>query len=114
MNTCRKDFAAAALGSEIFALGGHDDDACQLDSVERLDLQTLRWSRGPNMRAERSALGAAVLEGELYALGGVGSEYDKLASVERFVPRAGVWVEGPAMETARSDFAAAVLGDAAR
>jgi len=69
MSTERSIFGVAAFGACLYAIGGRDDLAC-LDSVEKYNVSSNRWSQCASMRKRRGSVSVASLNGFIYALGG--------------------------------------------
>jgi N-acetylneuraminic acid mutarotase len=73
MLTARAGCAAAALGSELFVLGGEGNvDAVSgvFSEVEAYDPLTDSWSTHPPMKTPRHGTGAAAIDGVIYVPGG--------------------------------------------
>ena len=58
------------VGENIFVLGGRDGQYRALNTVRRLDLETLQWSKEARMKNKRASVSACVLSGYIYAIGG--------------------------------------------
>lgn len=73
----RMDLAAAAIGSEIYAIGGFLGDAgspsaqeLHVNTVEVYDVSQNLWNVGTPMQYNRSRLGAEAVSDKIYAMGG--------------------------------------------
>lgn len=58
----------AELGNSLFVIGGNDGTSF-LNSCERYDPLTNKWSYVPPMSRPRAGIGAAVVDGILYVAG---------------------------------------------
>ncbi|XP_062418177.1 kelch-like protein diablo [Pungitius pungitius] len=105
----RGKVAVAALGGQIYAVGGADHVRCY-SSVERYNPDTDSWSTDvAPLSSPRSGVSAVAMDGYLYAIGG----HDGVAAVsavERYDPRMNTWSKQRPMLSRRSGAAAAVLG----
>jgi hypothetical protein len=107
-----------AIGSDVYVIGGHDQNqGIGVTSVEwsRIDAggSLGKWSVAQPMQLGRYALATATYDRFLYALGGItGAEYT--ASVERTTRDAngalGVWTSTTALPYPLSNFSAATHG----
>lgn len=113
----RFNFGAAALGGQIYVVGGShgrsfdDHSRFTLDSAERYDPASRTWTMLPPMRMERSGcVAAAGADGRLYVFGGEDDD-QWFESCERYDPLTRRWEWLPGMNTARTGGSAAVLGN---
>merc|ERR1711972_911935 len=74
MRTPRTSATAAAVASQIYALGGFDGTTAQR-SVERYDIACAEWTTLPPMAWRRVGLASASLAGVVYAFGGRHNEH---------------------------------------
>ena len=112
----RSQFAAASLGSTVFALGGSTKNYLHgTNSVVTYDLANGRngsWKTGTNMTTARRAAAAAVLDEFIYVAGGMmwtGRTYYPLQTVERFKGGQSTWESIVDMNKGRSNFALIAL-----
>jgi hypothetical protein len=89
MPTVRSGLGLAALGAELYAVGGFDG-ASRFKSGEAYDpVMDSCWSRIANMTTERNDLGLAAVGAKLFATGGfMGPGALPLKSVEVYTPTA--------------------------
>lgn len=64
------DLGAAVLDDYVYVCGG-DDGTKHLNSVERYNPNTMKWSNVTAMNKRRSQVELVTLEGYIYAIGGV-------------------------------------------
>jgi hypothetical protein len=69
MPTAREHIAAAALGPQIYVLGGRVGSG-NLAAAERLDTRKGRWKKISKLRTPRSGFGAAAVGRSVVAIGG--------------------------------------------
>ncbi|XP_055845251.1 kelch-like protein 4 isoform X2 [Episyrphus balteatus] len=93
----RRKFFAACVIDNLLVLGGGDSGGRSTDEVECLDLQTLKWSRLPQMSMPRRWFALAELDGHLYAMGGIDSNWTN--SVEKYNFKTNTWTEMPPMNS---------------
>ena len=112
----RSQFAAASLGSTVFALGGSTKNYPHgTNSVVTYDLANGRnglWKTGASMTAARRNAAAAVLDEFIYVAGGMmwtGRSYYTLKTVERFKGGQSTWEKVVDMNNERADFALIAL-----
>jgi hypothetical protein len=90
--------AAAALGTQIYVVGGYDD-VVELASCHTYDPAAATWGDCPPLNVPRGGLALAVVREQIYAIGGgMGGRY--LAFNERYDARTGTWypIETPVRE----------------
>jgi hypothetical protein len=84
----RWDFAACAVGSEIFVLGGWSHDLNRIEaSVFKYDTVANEWSTLAPMPYDCMSHSASVLDGSMYIVGAD----ENCNEVLRFEPISGVW-----------------------
>lgn len=95
--TARVELAvAAALDGRVFAIGGRNAAAVDLDTVEAYDPTTNAWATMPSLPTGRRMLGAARGDGgRIYAVGGRLYDNSQTGTVEVFDPNTGAWSSGP-------------------
>jgi hypothetical protein len=104
MPTARSHMGAAAVGENIYVIGGPGSNV-----VEIYNLATQTWSTGSPMPTARHTLGVArAPNGKIFAVGGWGGYLD---TIEELDPQTGKWRSLPSMPTARSWVNAAVTAD---
>nr|KAG5711505.1 hypothetical protein BaRGS_025932 [Batillaria attramentaria] len=101
--------AAAALGTNIYIVGGFDGTKC-LSSCRMFDPLSKTWNKAGRMHHRRCYVCVAVLQGYIYAMGGYDGEVWK-KSVERYDPAQLQWQRVRPMNHARSDAGATTLDD---
>jgi Kelch motif len=89
--TPRRAFGAAVLNGQVYAVGGWNGAATQLDLVERLDLATGAWTIGPPLQVARSQHAVIAAADQLWVVGGWSAEEGLVSVIERFSPAQGVW-----------------------
>eukprot|EP01017_Pseudomicrothorax_dubius_P029821 TRINITY_DN365_c0_g1_i11.p1 TRINITY_DN365_c0_g1~~TRINITY_DN365_c0_g1_i11.p1 ORF type:complete len:638 (+),score=129.18 TRINITY_DN365_c0_g1_i11:148-2061(+) len=85
---------SAMLNGKLYVMGGRvlgDDKVALMDNVEFLDLQTLRWQRGPSMNRRRTSGTAIVYNGHLHVFGGYTSSCKRSRLIERLNEKDKVW-----------------------
>jgi N-acetylneuraminic acid mutarotase len=112
MSVPRDHLAAAAVGTEIFAIGGRSnvDFGQNLDANEEYDPQTDAWTERAALPTARSGIAAAALGGLIYVFGGEGSD-GTFDENEAYDPATDTWETLEPMPTARHGLGAAVVGD---
>lgn len=81
--------AAAVLNGFLYAMGGWNGKI-YMDSVEKWDPKTNKWTVVASMAVARSNFGVAVLNQKLYVVGGSSNRND-LSSVECYDPVQNIW-----------------------
>ena len=75
-------------------LGGGQDTSNVYRSTEIYDLESQKWSKGPEMLEKRMSAGVAVQDGKIFVIGGSPGGSDRHKSVEFFDPSSGRWSQG--------------------
>lgn len=114
--------AACVMDNKLYCIGGSAYDPASrsdvaVQSIDVFDLAAKTWSKGPNLRASRSAHQAVAWNGKIFIMGGAGGDGDSLGlgdrevlkSVERFDPIAGRCDSVTAVSP-RCNFGAALMG----
>jgi len=99
----RRACVAVSLADTLLVCGGCFREP--LKSMERLNLNLMKWEMDVHMTTKRWAPAAAVVSGQIYMCGGMDGDGSILSSCERFNPKVGAWVQLPSMSSCR--FAAA-------
>ena len=99
-------FGVAALGENVYAVGGIDYDP--MANVEAFDPATSTWSARAPMPTARYGLGVGVINGVLYAVGGTGNG-NTGAELEAYDPVTDTWTTKASMPTARTVLGTAVV-----
>src|SRR5580700_676185 len=90
MPTARLEASAAAVGTKIYVVGGHDASG-PLSSNEIYDTVTNTWTTGKPMPTARWTLGVAALKGRVYAIGGNTGTVTQTNAVEAYDPTHNKW-----------------------
>lgn len=87
--------AAAVIGEKIYVVGGSRDDqgvtTGALSSMEIYDIDSGKWTAGPDMPTARHHHGAAAIRGRLIVVGGRNDDDLSADAVEQFDPVARRW-----------------------
>jgi len=103
---------ATASNGKLYAIGGRDNDAKPLATVEEYDPAANSWATRAPMPTARYSFGlAAASNGRLYAVGGFGSLFGALATVEEYDPAANSWATKAPMPTRRGNFGLAAASN---
>jgi len=106
MPTARAYLGVAALGTRIYAVGGHDQEGNVLNTVQVYDITSDSWSSFPSMSVRRSRLQVVSTDDLIFALGGLDQTTQATSVVEIFDPQSSTWSFGPPLISSRFDFAA--------
>ena len=79
---------------KLYVLGGGQDTSNVYRSTEIYDLESQKWSKGPEMLEKRMSAGVAVQDGKIFVIGGSPGGSDRHKSVEFFDPSSGRWSQG--------------------
>jgi N-acetylneuraminic acid mutarotase len=114
MPSARQEVAVAALGPQVYVIGGFGDGAQATAAVERYDIATDAWEvRAPLPHVVHHAA-AAVVGDRLYVVGGYTGRrlgFTPVASLHEYDPTRDAWIERAPMPTARGALAVAVAGN---
>ena len=110
MPAARGDAAVCAVDSDIYVIGGFDNDFEQCADVYRYNVVNNVWSLVSPMPGARAGHQACVLGGMIYAAGGFDADEMDLNSMLRYDPSSDTWSEVAPMSQARSDFGMFVAG----
>lgn len=108
LSTVRTDCAAAAIGDQIYVIGGS-----YLGMSQNANEQYNRWTNAVSgrtaMNYSRESLAVAVDNGKIYAIGGYDTTFGNRAENERYDPGTDWWTIMAPMPTARQAHGAAVV-----
>ena len=108
--TPRRAFTAALLDNRIYAIGGWNGRATQLDVVEILDPQSLQVQSAPSLNIARSQHASVVADNAIWVLGGWSAGRGLVSAVEVFSSPTNSWRITTHLPTPRREPAAALLG----
>ncbi len=112
MPTASHHAGAAAIGDDVYVLGGRADVDFSLDVVERFDTRTSRWEEAPHLPQGVGALAVVVASGRMVAIsGGDDIEGWVTPGTWSFNPETGRWQRLADLREARHGHAAAAVGD---
>jgi len=89
--TPRRAFGAAVLNGQVYAVGGWNGAATQLNLVEVFDPARGTWTVGPPLQVARSQHAVIAVDEQLWVLGGWRAETGLVSAVERFSSAQGAW-----------------------
>jgi non-specific serine/threonine protein kinase len=106
--TPRRAFALEHYQSRLYAIGGWNGQATQLDLVETIDDSLVgKWIAAPPLIYARSQHMAVAAEGRLFVLGGWSADMGLVSAVEVF--DGNIWSTVTHLPTPRREPAAAIL-----
>ena len=108
--TPRRALAAVWLAEHIYAIGGWNGQATQLNIVEALEPRTLRARPAPPLNFARSQHTAVVADDAIWVIGGWSAEQGLVSAVEVFSLTRNDWRIVTHLPTPRREPAAALLG----
>ena len=112
MPKARHHAGAAAIGDDVYVLGGRAEPDLSLDVVERFDTRTSRWERAPHLPQGVGALAVVAADGRVVAIsGGDDTEGWVTPGTWSFQPETGRWQRLSDLREARHGHAAAAVGD---
>ncbi|CAJ1414806.1 unnamed protein product [Effrenium voratum] len=91
---------------QALVLGGVDENAEAMASVESFDITTNSWTELPKLRAPRWSCAAAAAAGRIFVLGGRNIDGEVLGTVETYNMRRGRWEHAPQLHFPRCEAAA--------
>jgi pimeloyl-ACP methyl ester carboxylesterase/N-acetylneuraminic acid mutarotase len=107
----RRHFTAAAvLESQVVVCGGYRPGRGFVADTARLDVETWRWERLPDLPTPRAAHAASVCGERLFVFGGVRDDGGAMADANVLDARSRTWMRVPALPTPRNRLAAAAIG----
>ena len=98
MPTARSALGAAAIGHNIYAVGGRSGS--RLSILEIYNTESDSWTTGASMHVARSGPGVVALNGRIYAIGGE-DDNGVLNTVEEYDPNTDTWAIKNPMPTPR-------------
>ena len=110
MPTPRGALGVAAIGEDIYAVGGIGESG-DTGTVEVYDTATNSWSVQASLPTPRDHLAVAAVDGRLYAIGGRlnGSYSNNVGNTDVYDPSTDQWTLVAPLPTPRSGIAAAVI-----
>jgi len=110
--TARHHAGAAALGGDIYVVGGRGQGDLSQDVVERLDSRTNRWEKAPRLPLGVGGLAVVAAGGRVVAIsGGDDREEWVTPGTWSFHPGTGRWQRLADLRTARHGHAAVAVRD---
>ena len=104
----RGEIAAAAVGEDIYVIGGFSADGASTSNVDIYDTKADTWRSGPDLPIAVHHPMAATPKGRLYLVGGYSGD---VPSSKVFRLDGSAWVEEPSMPGGRAAGGAAAIGD---
>ncbi|XP_054159794.1 kelch-like protein 17 [Oppia nitens] len=112
MNTERRGLALVAHEGLLYAIGGYNDKNGYLNSVERYDTYSNKWTEIKPMLKTRYMFGSASFMGNIYVCGGEGINGSVVyESCETYNPKTNQWTPIASMITGRRYFKLIVFND---
>lgn len=109
MPTPRTEVTSAAIGSEVYVIGGFEAGRVTSDKVEIFNVVENSWRTGPPLPTPLHHTVAVSLNGKIYVMGGYLEGWIPVDTVYIYDPISGEWREGPKMPRAKGAFTAQVL-----
>ena len=113
MPSARQEVAVAALGSQIFVIGGFGAGADPVATVEVYDVSTDSWQPRASYPSPVHHAAAAVVAGRLYVVGGYAGGrvgWTRSAAVHEYDSSRDAWIARAGMPTPRGALAVAAVG----
>ncbi len=109
----RSEVAAAALGREVYVIGGLASRFEALDNVDIYNTEEDSWREGARLPVPLHHTAAAGYAGKIYVIGGYtnGTDFPPVNSVYIYDPETDSWSKGAEMPTPRGALTVQVLGD---
>lgn len=101
--TARRAFGAAVLQEQVYAVGGWNGAASQLDLVEVFDPAAQEWTVAAPLQIARSQHAVLVVDEQLWVIGGWSAEHGLVSAVERFSLAQGAWTTVTHLPTPRRE-----------
>ena len=110
LDVARNHVGVAALGGQVYAVGGRDNGDGSIDTVERLDPGGGGWERAAPLPLGVSSLGLVSAGDRLVAVGG-GDDFERWVTPATwaFDPETDRWTRLPDLRRARHGHAATVV-----
>jgi len=108
--TPRRAFSAAWLDGKVYATGGWNGQATQLNVVEALDPATMRWRSAPALIMARSQHGMVSADNALWVVGGWSATGGLVREVERLQRDDSEWRVATRLPTPRREPGVTLLG----
>lgn len=102
--------ALASDGTNIYAMGGINQNGDTIGLNEAYDIATNTWSEKDDMLVPRSFLSSFFTNGSIYAVGGLNSDWYSLDTNEKYNIEENQWVTDTPMNYPRSSLNAMVIG----
>ena len=106
MSTPRTQFQTKVINGKIYAIGGKTNQGSEtapLNSVERYDPETNKWTTISQMSDGRYDFQTVVINGKIYAIGG------NINTVEEYNAETNKWTKKAAMSTPRVKFQTEII-----
>lgn len=108
--TPRRAFTATMLDGRVYAIGGWNGQATQLNVVESVEPHTMQWRAEPGLNIARSQHASVIADGAIWVIGGWSAERGLVPAVEIFSPNEKTWRMVTNLPTPRREPATALLG----
>jgi surface protein len=102
--------ALASDGTNIYAMGGINQNGDTIGLNEAYDIATNTWSEKDDMLVPRSFLSSFFANGSIYAVGGLNSDWYSLDTNEKYNIEENQWVTDTPMNYPRSSLNAMAIG----
>jgi N-acetylneuraminic acid mutarotase len=109
MPTPRTEVTSAAIGNDVYVIGGFEEEQVISNRVEIFNFTSRNWRSGPPLAVPLHHTVVVSLNGEIYALGGYSDGWIPVNTVYIYNPSVGDWREGPRMLQAKAAFTAQVV-----
>jgi len=109
MPTARYGIGTSSIGTNIYAVGGRNEDRAILNILEIYDTLIDSWIESASMPSWRAWLSTSELNGKIYAIGGETAGPSQVDSVEIYDPATDSWTRGLGMPTARAGLSTSVV-----
>lgn len=109
MTQSRNGPAAAAIGDNIFVMGGYGDGQ-YLDSMEVYNIQSQAWATLPPMNSTRQHCAAVAVGSSIFVIGGT-NDNGSLGTAEMYDVASRSWAPIPPMQFKRTGCSAVALGN---
>jgi hypothetical protein len=113
MPTPRSGAAVAALGGQIYVIGGRDASGYPIDTAVRYDPVSGEWSNAGVLDHGRANGAAFVLNGRMMVVGGRREDGNVMDDAEEYDPVNNIWFQNSECSNEREGHAAFVIGNVA-